>query len=176
MARKNRIIIPCRFAYLNCWRPASVYGGQKYSLLALIPKEDQETIDAVRNVINYVREKSLDKWGGRIPPNLRDPLRNGDEDKPDNPIFRNCYYLNAKSKEAPQIVDCNVQPITDQTELYSGCYGKVSLTFYAYNCSGNKGISVWLGNIQKIKDGTPLTGRVVARDEFSPVSSEKYLQ
>lgn len=43
MAGKNKIIIPCRFAYLNCWRPVSVYGGQKYSLLALVPKEDKET-------------------------------------------------------------------------------------------------------------------------------------
>lgn len=173
MAKKNRIIIPCRLAYLNCWRPVSVYGGQKYSLMALIPKGDKETVEAIQNVIAYVKEKSIDKWGGRIPVNLKIPLHDGDEDKPDNPIFRNSYYLNAKSKEAPQIVDCNVQPITDQTELYSGCYGKVSLTFYAYNCSGNKGISVLLGNIQKIKDGTPLVGRVVASDEFTPVLSEK---
>lgn len=176
MARKNRIIISCRFAYLNCWRPVSVYGGQKYSLLALIPKEDKETVEEIRNVIDYVKEKSVDKWGGRMLTNFRNPLHDGDEDKPDNPIFRNCYYLNAKSKEAPQIVDGNVQPITDQTELYSGCYGKVSLTFYAYNCSGNKGIGVWLGNIQKIKDGTPLAGRVSAGDEFTPVPSEDYLQ
>ena len=66
MAKKNRIIIPCRLAYLNCWRPVSVYGGQKYSLLALIPKGDKETIETIQNVIAYVKEKSIDttsRWG-----------------------------------------------------------------------------------------------------------------
>lgn len=174
MAGKRRIVIPCRFAYLKCWKPEKDYGGQKYSLSAIIPKDDIETVEAIRRVIDYVKEQSVDKWGGQVPSNLRMPLHDGDKEKPHNPVFKNCFYLNAKTRQEPQIVDQNVNPITNEAELYSGCYGKVSLTFYAYNFSGNKGISVWLGNIQKIRDGKRLSRTINASDEFSPIEEDVY--
>lgn len=171
--RKNRIIIPCRFAYFNCWRPSSIYGNNKYSMSAIISKDDTETLDSIYEAIEYVKEKSMTKWGGRIPSNLKSPLHDGDEEKPENPNYRNCFYLNAKCNDQPQIVDRKVRPITDPTEVYSGCYGNISLIFYGYNCSGNKGIGVWLGNIQKTKDGTPIGGRITAKDEFLPVKDSE---
>jgi hypothetical protein len=81
-------------------------------------------------------------------------------------VFKNSLFINAKSKEAPQVVDSNVQPITNQSDIYSGCYGKVSITFYGYNFGGAKGIAAWLGNIQKISDGEPFSGKINAKDEF----------
>lgn len=173
----TRIIVPCRFAYVNCWRPATYYGGnQKYSLSALISKNDAATIALIQSTIDNATEKSLQKWGGKIPTNLKTPLHDGDIEKADNPIYQNCYYLNAKCREAPQIVDYNVQPILNQTELYSGCYGNISIIFYGYNYGGAKGIGVWLCNIQKIKDGEPLGGRICAKDEFEVVKEYDFLQ
>ena len=142
MAKKNKIVIPCRMAYVNCWEPNSRFGAEKYSLVAIIKKSDVETIQSIQKVIDYVTEKSITKWGGRIPATLKNPLHDGDQDKPVHPVFQNCYYLNARRKDAPQIVDHNVQPIIDQSELYSGCYGNISLIFYGYNFGGNKGIAV----------------------------------
>ena len=163
----SRIVIPCRFAYFNCWRPVAQYNGiQKYTVAAVIDKSDRKTIAQIENAIEYVRNNSMQIWGGRIPMNLKLPLHDGDEEKPDSAVFRNCYYINAKSKEAPQIVDSRVQPITDQTEVYSGCYGKISLTLYSYNFGGAKGIAAWLGNIQKLRDGDHFTGKIGAQDEF----------
>ena len=81
-------------------------------------------------------------------------------------------FLNANSKQAPQIVDRQVQPILDQSEVYSGCYGRVSITFYAYNSNGNKGIAAGLGNVQKLRDGEPLGSRANAKDEFEAVDAE----
>lgn len=164
----SRIVIPCRFAYLNCWKPTSQYNGtQKYSVSAVIDKRDITTLDCIEKAIEYVRNNSLQIWGGRIPPNLKLPMHDGDEEKPDNPVFRNSYYINAKSKDAPQIVDKLVEPILDQTEVYSGCYGKISITFYSYNFNGTKGIAAWLGNIQKLRDGEHFTGKIGAKEEFS---------
>lgn len=175
MAKKNRIIIPCRLAYLNCWQSSDNYGKQHYSLVAIVPKSDTQTLQKIEDTIDYVKGKSIEKFGGRIPPNCHMPLHDGDMEKPDNPVFKNCYYLNAKSKDAPQIVDQNVNPITNPKDLYSGCYGNVSLIFYPYNCAGAKGIGVWLGNIQKIKDGPKLNARISASDEFQPISYEEIL-
>ena len=51
--------------------------------------------------------------------------------------------------------------------MYSGCYARVSLSFYAFNTNGNKGVACGLGNIQKIRDGEPLgAGRISAESDF----------
>lgn len=68
MAQNKRIIIPCRIAYLNCWKPSSAFGGDKYSLVAIISKSDAQTLETIQSAIDYVKEKSVEKWGGRIPP------------------------------------------------------------------------------------------------------------
>ena len=85
----------------------------------------------------------------------------------DDPAYAGAMFLNANSKTPPQIVDENVSPILDRAEVYSGCYGRVSLSFYAFNTNGNKGIACGLGNIQKTRDGEPLGGgHVSAADDF----------
>ena len=82
---------------------------------------------------------------------------------------------NANSKTAPQIVDKAVKPILDRDEVYSGCYARVSLNFYAFNSNGNKGIACGLGNIQKIRDGESLGGRSSATDDFSIEEDDDFL-
>lgn len=171
----NKVIIPCRFSFLHCWEPDSVNGSEpKYSVSAIIPKNDTATVNSIMAAIENVKKESTSKWGGRVPPNLKIPLRDGDIDRPDDEAYAGCYFLNANSRQAPQIVDKLVQPILDQTEVYSGCYGFISVTFYGYNSNGNRGIAAGLGNIQKIKDGTPLGGRSKAADEFKSVDDDEF--
>ena len=68
-----------------------------------------------------------------------------------------------------------IKPILDRDEVYSGCYARVSLNFYAFNSNGNKGIACGLGNIQKIKDGEPLGGRSSAADDFRTETDDDFL-
>lgn len=172
----TRVIIPCRFSYLHCWEPDSVNGGDpKYSVSAIIQKNDAKTVNAIRAAIERAKQESLSKWGGKIPPNLKTPLRDGDIDRPDDVAYAGCYFLNANSRQAPQVVDANVQPILDQSEVYSGCYGKISVTFYGYNSNGNRGIAAGLGNIQKLKDGESLGGRTTAADDFKTEADDDFL-
>ena len=72
-------------------------------------------------------------------------------------------------------MDAKVQKIIDQSEVYSGCYGKISVTFYGYNSNGNRGIAAGLGNIQKLKDGESLGGRSNAEDEFTTEDEDDFL-
>ena len=69
-------------------------------------------------------------------------------------------------------LDKQVQPILDQTEVYSGCYGRISVNFYGYNSNGNRGVAAGLGNIQKLKDGEALSSRTNAEDDFEAVEDE----
>ncbi len=166
-SNNTKVIIPCRFSYLSCWEPNSVNGSEpKYSVSAIIPKSDKETIARIKAAIEQAKKDAVSKWGGKVPANLKTPLRDGDIDRPDDEAYAGCYFLNANSRQAPQVVDRKVQPILDQSEVYSGCYGKISVTFYGYNSNGNRGIAAGLGNIQKLKDGEPLGGRTSASDDF----------
>jgi hypothetical protein len=169
----TKVIIPCRFSYAHIWDPDSVNGSEpKYSLSLIIDKNDKETIAKIKTAIEQAKKDGVSKWGGKIPPNLKTPLRDGDIDRAEDEAYAGNCFLNANSKQAPQIVDKKVQPILDQSEVYSGCYGRVSVTFYAYNSNGNKGIAAGLGNVQKLKDGEPLGSRVNAADEFEVIASE----
>ena len=168
--------IPCRFSYLHCWEPDSVNGGDpKYSVSAIIPKGDTKTIEKIRAAVENAKKESLSKWGGKIPPNLKLPLRDGDIERPDDEAYAGCYFLNANSRQAPQVVDRKVQPILDQSEVYSGCYGQISVTFYGFNTNGNRGIAAGLGNIQKLRDGEPLGGKANAAEEFETYDDDDFL-
>lgn len=172
----TKVIVPCRFSYLHCWEPDSVNGGDpKYSVSAIIPKSDTKTVNAIKAAIEQAKKDSVSKWGGKVPANLKLPLRDGDIDRPDDEAYAGCYFFNANSRQAPQVVDSKVQPILDQSEVYSGCYGKISVTFYGYNSNGNRGIAAGLGNIQKLKDGESLGGRTSAVDDFQTEDDEDFL-
>lgn len=162
-----------RLSYFNGWEPKSINGGpEKYSVSVLIPKDDIKTIKAIEEAI----EDGLAKFGGKKPnkATLKLPLRDGDIEREDE-AYKGHYFINANSTTAPQIVDNNVQPILDRSEVYSGCYGRVSLNFYAFNSNGNKGIACGLGNIQKLRDGDALGGRSSASDNFTTEEDEEFL-
>ena len=121
------------------------------------------------------RKESLSKWGGKIPPNLKLPLRDGDIERPDDEAYAGSWFLNANSRQAPEVVDRKVQRILDQSEVYSGCYGQISVTFYGFNTNGNRGIAAGLGNIQKLRDGEPLGGKANAAEEFETYDDDDFL-
>ena len=172
----TKVIVPCRFSYLHCWEPDSVNGGDpKYSVSAIVLKSDTKTVEAIKAAIEQAKKDSVSKWGGKIPSNLKSPLRDGDIERPDDEAYKGCYFFNANSRQAPQVVDGKVRPILDPSEVYSGCYGRISVTFYGYNSNGNRGIAAGLGNIQKLKDGESLGGRAKAADDFDTVDEEDFL-
>ena len=166
-----------RLSYANVWEPASINGSNpKYSVSLIIPKTDTKTIDAINAAVDAAIKDGAAKFGGKIPPKgaLKLPLRDGDTERDDD-AYAGCYFVNANSRTAPQIVDKHVRPILDRSEVYSGVYAHVSLSFYAFNTNGNKGVACGLGNIQKVRDGEPLGGRSSAADDFSTDFDDDFL-
>ena len=172
----RKVIVPCRFSYLFCFKPNFTNEADaKYSVSAIIPKSDTKTIELITSAIEEAKKEHIGKWGGVIPINLRMPLRDGDVERPEDDAYKNSYFINASSKQRPEVVDKNVNPISDSSEIYSGCYGRISLIFYGYKSGGNVGIGAALGNIQKIKDGDYLGNRASAVDEFEIVEEELFI-
>ena len=165
-----------RFSYANVWEPKSINGGdEKYSVSLIIPKTDKKTIAQIEAAIEAAKQEGKAKFGGKIPANLKLPLRDGDIDRSEDEAYKNSYFVNANSKERPGIVDNSVKPILDQSEFYSGCYGRASITFYAFNQNGNRGVAVGLQNLQKLLDGEALSARSKAEDDFATFDDEDFL-
>ena len=174
----NRVVTnEVRLSYANVWAPKSINGSdEKYSVAMIIRKSDTETIGLINKAIDQAINDGIAKFGGKKPNKaaLKLPLRDGDVEK-DDEAYEDAYFINCNSKTAPQIVDLNGMPITDETEVYSGCYARVSINFYAFNTNGNKGIACGLGNIQKTGDGESLGGRVSAADDFGGPAGDDFL-
>lgn len=168
------IIKNARLSYPALFTPKAAPGStqEKYSASLIIPKSDTETLNKIEAAIDAAKKQGqAEKFGGKLPANLKTPLRDGDAERPDDAAYKNAYFLNASSNNKPQVVDRSVKDITDATEVYAGCYVNVSVNFYPFNTSGNKGIAAGLGNVQKFKDGDALAGGAKAEDEFEVIDS-----
>ena len=157
-----------RLSYVHLFKPHAAVEGQEpqYSVTILIPKDDEKTLGEIRAAMKEAAEDGKAKFGGKIPANLRTTLRDGDEEKPDQEEYQGHMFMNLRSKTAPGIIDRYKNKIEDSSEVYSGCYARVSLNCYAYNVSGNRGISAGLNNVQKVAEGEFLGGRSKATDDF----------
>lgn len=170
-----------RWSYANVWEPKSINGGApKYSVSLIIPKSDKTTVDKINAAIKaaYEEGQSKLKGNGRSVPALsaiKTPLRDGDLERPDDEAYANSYFINANSPSAPGIVDVDRNTIIDRSEVYSGVYGRASISLYAFNSNGNKGIACGLNNLQKIRDGEPLGGKSRAEDDFATDIDDDFL-
>lgn len=161
-----------RFSYVNIFRSRSYQEGQdaKYSICLLIPKEGKATLEKIKAGIDEaVKQGVSEKWGGKKPANLKLPLRDGDEERAaEAPEYEGMYFLNANSANKPGIVDKNLNEILDPDELYSGCWGRASISFYPFSKNGNKGVAVGLNNVQLLEQGERLgAARASAEEDFA---------
>ncbi|WP_294494391.1 DUF2815 family protein [uncultured Ruminobacter sp.] len=181
MATKVITGVNTRWSYANVWEPKAMEGGKpKFSVSLIIPKSDTVTVGKIKAAIEEAYRDGQSKLKGNaksVPAlsTLRTPLRDGDLERPDDPAYANAYFVNANSTTAPGVVDANRNEILDKSEVYSGCYGRASISFYAFNANGNKGIACGLNNLQKIKDGEPLGGRASAESDFATEEDEDFL-
>lgn len=164
-----------RFTYANLAEARAIVpgGDEKYQMTIIIPKDDNDNID----ILNYAIKKAYDEdegqhltKGGKVHKpeldNIPQPVKDGDMEM-DNEIYKNHYFINLSSKWQPQVVNDKLEDIKPE-EVYSGCYGRVSINFYTYNSGGRRGIGCSLGNVQMTRDGERIGGkRRTAADDFS---------
>ena len=172
-----------RLAFIDVFK---VNKDGKYSITVLVPKSDTDTVAKLRKVIEDFKTdpRALKKWDSKFLANFKTPLRDGDteRDTEKRPEYKGHYFFEAKSspfwpsgdpRPAPKVVDAKLNEILDPAEMYSGCYGRVSLDMYPYNRDGNKGMSFGLVNVQKVRDGERLSGgSSSASDDFTVIEED----
>lgn len=164
---------PCRLSYTHLFEKYTPEGGGegKYMTNVLIPKSEKKTVAALEKAIDEAKKAGIvGKWGGKEPKKLELPLHDGSEKEDE--VYDDCYYVNAKCNTRPGIVDRNKAAITDEEEIYSGVWAYVSVTFFAYDVNGNKGIACGLNNVMKFKDDERLGGRVSAEADFADIDDD----
>ena len=180
--QNTRINVRGRLSYVHVFKPhASVPGAEeKYSTTILVPKNDVETKQKIDAAIKAATELGVsEKWGGKMPNTVFTPIWDGDGvNNSGDPFGPECkghwvFTASAKTDYPPQVVDRYVNPIMDQSEIYSGCYANVAVNFFPYLFQGKKGIGAGLGNVQKVSDGEPLAGGRTAQQDFTPVEEEE---
>jgi hypothetical protein len=170
-----------RFNYVSIFQPRTVAEGEeaKYSLQILIPKTDKELVSKIEAVLEEAKKEGAALWGGAVPADLKTPLKDGDLEELGEE-YRGHYYINLSAKSRPMAVDRQLMEIKDQSEIYSGCYGRISFNLYVYNHGNgmevgkgfNRGIGCGLLNVQKLSDVEPL-GRTRPEDDFDAVEEEE---
>lgn len=170
-----------RLSFVNLFTPKATGDNPtpKYSCMLLVPKTDKLTIKAIQEAQQAALEQGKSsKFGGKIPKNWKNTFRDGDDeyDIEDRPEMEGMMFLNVSANESypPNVVDRNVQPILDQSEVYSGCYARVSINAFAFSAQGSNGVSFGLNNVQKLRDGEPLGGVAPkAEDDFSALGDDE---
>ena len=153
-----------RLSFVHLFEPYSSdpEKTKKYSCTILIPKSDKKTIKAIEDAQLAALEAGKGKLGGKIPPNWSNTLHDGDEDRDTEqyPEYEGNMYMDVSANIGypPVVVDRQVRPILDPSEVYSGCYARVSMVAFVYNTAGKKGVSFCLRNVQKLEDGEALAG------------------
>ena len=92
IVKETKIVFgPCRLSYTHVFSKFAPDGdpsGGKFMTNVLVPKEEKETINAIRQAIEAAKKAGIvSKWGGKEPKKLDMPLRDGDTDKDDDDVY-----------------------------------------------------------------------------------------
>lgn len=170
----KRVITPeARLSYPYLFQPAKPLSADqdpKYQCELIFPEgADLGPLKAAATLA------ARDKWGNNVPKNLKSPFRPGtDRDGKDG--YEGCQcFMGARTKDKPGVVvGPERQPCLDNSEVYGGCYVRVSVTAFAYDAGVNKGVAFALNNVWKVRDGESFSGRVSAEDEFGDVDQDSF--
>lgn len=147
-------------------RPGQQQGDPKYSVNIILDDDnDWATINAM--LAAEQKEGFPNGW----PNNGHWPLQQYTEQDAPKPEFVGKWWVNAKSAERPPVVDHQVLPITDESQIYPGCRIVAAVAFASFN-NVLRGIGCYLNAVQKIGDGPRLDDRPSVNQVFTAMAQQ----
>lgn len=97
----TKIKVPCRLSYARINEPYTGKSGEKkYSTTCLISKDDAETMELIEVAIAEATNEGIHKkWDEALPDDLRTPVYDGDELRPNDPAYKNMWFISATTTE-----------------------------------------------------------------------------
>lgn len=167
------------YAFVHEARAMNEGDEPKYSIQMLFEKNNEK---AIKPLVQILANAAAAKWGdiSKWPRMKYNPMtldtempEEGDGIDTLEKHLRGKMSLNARNKNKPGIVGADAKPLFDQDDFYSGCMARASLGCFAYENSGNKGVSLSLNNLMKTKDNDRLDGQTKAEDDFGAFATEE---
>lgn len=175
-----------RLSYTNLIEPRAQDSDhpdvKTYSTAILISKSDKVLVDAIKAAIAEALAEGRAKFGWKGSAGLKNPLRDGDTKEDKNgkldEVYSGSFFLNAKGPrggaEAPVLMDKNADKTESASVIYPGVEARLSLQFYPFEKSGNKGVACSVSAVLSLETGEPLGNTVTvesARNEFGVTST-----
>lgn len=160
----KRVIVVGRLSYPKLFKPESSFGKDpQYSCELVIPK-DSDLSKLKAAMAAAVNEKWPDP---KKRPKLKNPLRDGDEDKPNNEQYEGSYFIAARGKNKPAVViGKDMIPCESESEVYPGRKAAISVTaspfeFKDENGGSARGVKLFLNSVMLLaKDDVRWGGAV----------------
>lgn len=169
-----------RIRFPNLFAPMDFDGDGKFKYSVQVVFAPGTDLSGVKAFVSHLAEK---KWGAdkkKWPKGLSSPIYSCD-DKADEEgnypagMVKGGSYINFKSNPdfKPEVFYPDLKPLTDPGDMYSGCFGRVACTGYAWTFGGKSGVSLNCGLVQKTRDGDPLRETVKPSECFEALECAK---
>lgn len=136
----------------------------RYNLVMLFPKSAD-----LSKLKEIAKAAAVEKWGNKFPENLKIPFRDGNEKTYEG--YKDTIFCSAQSVNRPGLINETKETIINHEEFYAGCYAIATITAYAYDRVGNRGVAFGLQNVMKVKDGEPFSGKTSPQDDFDAIEA-----
>lgn len=138
----------------------------QYTLAMLFPKSKMKE-KAMVDFNNQITKAATLAFGPKEdwPDNFQRPWKDGDK-KEDLEGYKGMWFIEAKSYNKPGVIDREHNEILDPNEFYGGCFAIATVVLKGYSYKGKNGVTVYLQNIKKMKDGERFGGRSNPADDF----------
>ncbi len=172
---------PLRLAFPSLFKKRAVSEGGRETFGATILIGPDVDLKPFKRAINAaIREK----WGkpvkkgssrfvkvGKKRLKLKLPVKSAEEKAGQWEGFEeDGFYVNASSGMRVGVVDAKARPVTDEDDVYGGCWCKFWLTAFTWtNDKGGAGVSFSLNAVQKVKDDERFGGSYDPSEVFEPV-------
>lgn len=169
---------PFRISFPNVFKPRAAFDNQEpnYNIQMLFPKDPSGYPNEILKKMGAEGLKPLKKamalackkkWGERENwPKFKHPAIRDGEEKSDLAQYENMWFINARSKFKPGIVNQHGEDIISPEEFYAGAWGRATLNVYTYENKFGAGVQFGLQNLQFLCDGEALAGKKNAKDDF----------
>lgn len=150
-----------RGSFMHVWTKAKPMdeGKEPRYEITMVFDEDEVDLSELRKLCGEVAQEKFKKTKG-----IRTPFRDGDEfDEEKYPQYAGKIIVKCDSKKAIGVFDHREDPITKPEEneddpIYSGAYYRAVVYPFAYDQAGNKGVKLFINQLQKIEDGDFMGG------------------
>ena len=180
MAAFKKLVTPVfRASFPQLFVPKAMQEGQtpKYSVSAVFEPSTFNAADKARwdAILALLDETSLEKFKkkvGDLPGNFKRAIRDGAEKGDLEGYGEGKVFANLSSRMKPGVVDANGNDMAPD-DIYPGCYMRATVSAYAYDQGGGKGIALGLQNVRFIRDGERLDARTDAGEDFKDVEDDR---